>query len=216
MTSTEPKQSITSEQVYEVLKTSIINGDYAPGEKLKEINLSQQLGTSRTPIRQALFKLESEGLVTTHRGQGARVSLITPDNLKHVYECRAVLEGLAAYNAALRIDGELLTQLEECVILSEQYLFRGENQKVIVLNTRFHDIILDASNNPLLRHMLDQIRSQVLRYRNLTSIGGFRSEFPEEHGIILRAIKNRSPEEAQSAMHKHVQKDMEEMLQRVR
>jgi DNA-binding GntR family transcriptional regulator len=206
------KKTNLYEQVYQSIKSSIIQGIYQPGEKLKEIRLAQQLNTSRTPVREALRKLEKEGLVIFYPSQGAEVTPLDEEIITHLYKCRSVLEALAAHQAALTIQLDDLKILEESIILANQYLTSGNLGRVIEKNTLFHDTILLASNNQPLIHLMEQIRTQILRYRTMTSSFGFRGTFIEEHRAILNALTNRDREQAEKLMKQHILDDLNTIL----
>lgn len=202
------------ERVYSTLKEWIILGKLAPGEKIIETKLADALETSRTPVREALRKLEKEGMVVFYPSQGASVTHINTVSLSNLFECRAVLEGLAARGAATQISQNNLALLEESMILAEQFSAKGEHEKVVEKNTRFHDIIVEAGANPILTQMMEQIRTQILRYRSFVSSSGLRAEFSREHRQIYEAIKGRDAQAAEQFMRLHVHNDLNEMIER--
>nr|WP_285890312.1 GntR family transcriptional regulator [Halalkalibacter oceani] len=197
------------EIVYESLKTAIINGEYAPGEKLIEARIAERYNASRTPIREAIRKLEREGLVEFTSGQGCVVTELTKEEIISIYECRSVLEGLAARKAAKMITTEQLELLEENLILCQQFLEQNKPAKVISKNTEFHDTIIVASHNEPLISMMDQLRSQILRYRIFHSNVGFRPNFLDEHTAIFEAVKSRNEDLAEAVTREHYMNDAE-------
>lgn len=210
------KKESLQEQAYRTIKKAIINGDYQPGEKLRESKLAEQLGISRTPIREALRKLEREGLVTYTPSVGAQVQGLKKESIIELYECRAALEALAAKKAAKTITSEQLGLLEESMMLASQYYQRGDLGKTVEKNSLFHDTILQASQSPLLIQLMDQIQVQIVRFRQMTSVYGFRPSFVEEHEDIYQALVKRDGEKAEMLMKVHVEKDLETILERLR
>lgn len=195
------------EQVYCSLKEMIIKGDYLPGEKLKEVRIAEQLKASRTPVREALRRLEREGLVVIHRGQGAVVPELSKQTVEQLFECRSVLEGLAAKKAALLIKESQLNLLEENLILAREFFLNQYTEKVVLKNTEFHDTITQASQNDSLMRMMEQIRTQIVRYRILHGNIGFRPAFIDEHEAIFQAIKRKDAELAENLMKEHCLND---------
>lgn len=200
------------EQVYLSIKQSIIQGEFQPGEKLKEAKLSEMLNASRTPIRDALRKLEQEGLVTVYPSQGVEVAILSRETITSLYECRSVLEGLAIRKAIENMNGDNLDTLEESIVLARSYFDKKELNKVIEKNTLFHDTILQLSKNSPLIQMMDNIRTQILRYRTITSSIGFRPTFLEEHWDIYMAIKEKNADKAENLMKQHVLDDLSTIL----
>lgn len=198
-----------AEQVYLKIKDHIIKGVFAPGQKLTEAKLVQMLNASRTPIREALRRLEMEGLVVSRPSHGVEVTNFTREAMNALFDCNAVLESLAARRAAEMIDDESIILLEECLYLAKTYFEKEQLDKVTEKNTLFHDTIVNSSNNPTLIQLMLQIRSQVLAYRSFISAYKFRATFMEEHWGIFQAIKNRNPDEAGELMRRHILLDCE-------
>lgn len=202
------KKANLYKEVYEFIKNSIVHGNFAPGEKLKEIKLAEMLNISRTPVREALRKLETEGLVEIYPSQGAQVANLNKKTMTNLYECRAVMEGLAAKKAALQISNNELDLLEESILLARQYQLRNDLKKVVEKNTMFHETVMKASQNASLIQMMEQVRAQILRYRMIMFNIGFRPRFLDEHLAIYHAIKNRKPDLAESLMKQHIIDDL--------
>lgn len=214
LTKDEKKKNLY-EQVYVTIKDHIIKGVFTPGQKLVEAKLVSMFNTSRTPIREALRRLEMEGLVVSRPSQGVEVTNFTKAAMNDLFECNSVLEGLAAKKAAINIDDDSISLLEECLMLAEKYFEQDQLNKVAEKNTLFHDIIVQSSKNSNLIHMMENIRSQVLAYRSFISSYKFRSTFMEEHWEIFHAIKNREPEKAEELMKKHILTDCEAIASQI-
>lgn len=204
----EQKKMNLSQQVYLSIKDMIIKGEVRPGEKLKEVKLAGKLNTSRTPVRDALRKLETEGFVVFYHSSGAEVTNLSKTTIKNLYHCRSVLEGLAVRQAVSEISTEDLALLEESIVLAKNYYEKGNLQKVIEKNTFFHDLIVQSSNNEPLIQMMQNIRSQIVRYRTLNGSIGFRPVFAEEHLEIHSALSRRDAELAESLIKRHILGDM--------
>ncbi|WP_170974045.1 GntR family transcriptional regulator [Peribacillus simplex] len=206
------KKANLYEQVYLSIKEAIMKGKLKPGEKLKEAKLSEMLNASRTPVRDALRKLEIEGLVTFYPSQGAEVTSLSKDTITNLYECRAVLEGLATKKAISYMTDDKFDVLEESIVLAKRYFEKEQLEKVVEKNTLFHDTILQSSNNPSLIEMMENIRTKILRYRLITSTIGFRSTFLDEHWEIYTAMKKGEKDFAEKLMRQHVMDDLSTIL----
>ncbi len=203
----EDKKLSLNEQVYLTIKDHIIKGVFKPGQKLVETKLVKLLNTSRTPIREALRRLEMEGLVVFKASSGVEVTNFTKEAMIDIFECHSVLEGLAARKAAENIDDESIMLLEECLFLTKKYFEQDKLEKVVEKNTLFHDTILNSSGNQKVIHMMTHINSHILAYRSFISSYKFRSTFMDEHWGIFQAIKNREPNKAEVLMREHIMID---------
>ncbi|MDO4517623.1 MAG: GntR family transcriptional regulator, partial [Bacillota bacterium] len=134
------------EMVYEELKMKILTGAIIPGMRMMEIELAEDMGVSRTPIREAIRKLEKEGLVTIEPRRGAYASQISTDDMVEILEVRQDLEGLAAGMAATRMNEAQLKELEEVSKLYNKAVVNGNMKSMIKYDTRFHRIIVDSCN----------------------------------------------------------------------
>lgn len=200
------------EQVYQSIKNSIIHGEFQPGEKLKEAKLATLLNASRTPIRDAFRKLEQEGLVDVFPSQGVVVTPLSKETITSLYECRAVLEGFSTRKAIQNVTEQELDLLEECIVLAERYFEKQALDKVVEKNTLFHDTIIQLSHNDPLIQMMENIRTQILRYRIITSSIGFRPSFIEEHWSIFHAMKEGDAKRAEHLMNEHILADLSFIL----
>ena len=151
--------------VFNTLRTSILTGELKPGERLMEIHLADKLGVSRTPIREAIRKLELEGLVTMIPRRGAEVAQITEKNLRDVLEVRRALDALAVELACERITEDELAELKKACENFELETKRGNANQVAQADVELHDIILKASGNERLMQMISKLSQQMYRYR---------------------------------------------------
>lgn len=193
------------EMVYEELKMQILTGAIVPGTRMMEVELAKEIGVSRTPIREAIRKLEKEGLVTIEPRRGAYASQISTEDMVEILEVRQNMEGLAAFFAASRMQPEQLTELKE---ISEHYnaaVQSGDMEEMIKHDTRFHRIIVESCNNKILVQMIEQLQELVLRFRYIYYDNFRRAEnMPEEHQLILDAIESGNAEAARNAADVHI------------
>ena len=193
------------EIVYEELKMQILKGQIVPGTRMMEVEMAEEMGVSRTPIREAIRKLEKEGLVTIEPRKGAYASQISTKDMVDILEVRQNMEGLAAYYAALRMSDEQKKQLGE---ISESYnkaVIENNTPDMIKYDTAFHHLIVEGSGNKMLVHMIEQLQELVLRFRYLYYDDFRRAEkMPREHKAIYDAIFNGDTEKARRAADVHI------------
>jgi len=216
MTIRTPAESIpVRERAYEHLKASILSGRFNPGERLAEEHLAKELGISRTPIREALHKLESEGLIKPLASRGFVASQDSKDDIEELFEIRAVLEGYALRVICGRITDAVLAQLEETVEKAEEALGRHGLDEIFQWNTRFHDTLHDLiTDRRRLYHQMVTMRQYVLRYRKNTlqyPDGGARTV--DGHRKILLALRLRDPDLCERVMREHIQQSKTDALQ---
>ena len=191
--------------VFNTLREAILKGDLKPGERLMELQLAAQLGVSRTPIREAIRMLEQEGLAVTVPRKGAEVAKMTLKGMEDVLEIREALDILACQLACERITGEQLTLLEEKKKAFEVSLKSGNVKEIAETDVAFHDVIYDATGNPKLVNMLNNLREQIYRYR--VEYLKREENYPrliKEHNEIYTSLVNRSKKDATESIREHV------------
>lgn len=191
--------------VFNTLREAILKGDLKPGERLMELQLASKLGVSRTPIREAIRMLEQEGLAVTTPRKGAEVAKMTLKDMEDVLEIRDALDELAVRIACQKITDEQLRQLEDMKELFEKSTQTGNVKKIAEADVTFHDVIYEATGNPKLVTLLNNLREQVYRYR--VEYIKDPKNYPTliaEHEAILESLKNRDVKNAVEAMHVHV------------
>lgn len=156
------------EVVSETLRQAIKDGVLKPGERLMEIQLADELGVSRTPIREAIRKLELEGFVVMVPRRGTYVADISLKDIAQVFEIRSALEELAAGLAAERITPDELEYLERILVEINEYIDNDEFDKIVDADVRFHDVLYHASRNQRLVDILNNLREQMLRFRSIS------------------------------------------------
>ncbi|SFF00762.1 transcriptional regulator, GntR family [Paenibacillus algorifonticola] len=156
MTQDKKKPSLAYRQAYEIMRDMILRGEIAQGTKVVEEKLAASLGVSRTPIRDSIRKLEQEGLIV-----GKKVVTPTEADLRNRFQVRMLLEGHAARSAATFLPDHELAALRECVEIGQT----GELEEIMKANEAFHDIIVKASNNPVMVQIIDQMQSIIYLFR---------------------------------------------------
>lgn len=191
--------------VLNTLRKAILRGELKPGERLMEIQLANKLGVSRTPIREAIRKLELEGLVLMIPRKGAEVAQITEKNMQDVLEVRKALEELSVQLACERITPE---QVEEMKMAAEDFrkvLKSGDVTKIAEADVKFHDIIFAATNNQRLITLLNNLREQMYRFRvEYLKQKECYPQLLEEHDKLIALISGGEVEEACELMGCHI------------
>ena len=191
--------------VFNTLRQSILTGELKPGERLMEIHLADKLGVSRTPIREAIRKLELEGLVTMIPRRGAEVAQITEKHLKDVLEVRRALDALTVELACERITEEELNQLEEARDQFVKMTRTKDANKIAQADVAFHDIILLASRNDRLMQMIGNLSQQMYRYRlEYVKDDAHYEQLIQEHNMIFDAISRRDGQVGAEAIRSHI------------
>lgn len=191
--------------VFKTLRQAILKGELEPGERLMEIQLAERLGVSRTPIREAIRKLELEGLVLMIPRKGAEVAKISENNLRDVLEVRRSLEELAIDLACQRMTPEELLELTKTEELFSQAVREGDAMRIAQTDERYHEIIYNSTKNEKLVQILNNLREQMYRYRlEYIKDADKRQILIVEHEHILRALKAHNIAEAKGAVREHI------------
>lgn len=191
--------------VFNTLRQAILKGELEPGERLMEIQLADRLGVSRTPIREAIRKLELEGLVLMIPRKGAEVAKISEKSLRDVLEVRRSLDELAIELAIQRMTEEDLQKLEEAQKAFRKAVQSGDAMTIAESDEHYHDIIYNATGNSRLVQILNNLREQMYRYRlEYIKDEDKRQILVVEHEQILKAIQGRRVTEAKIAIREHI------------
>jgi DNA-binding GntR family transcriptional regulator len=191
--------------VFNTLRQAILKGELKPGERLLEIALAERLGVSRTPVREAMRKLEQEGLVVMIPRRGAQVASITEKDLNDVLEVRIALENVAIEKACKLITEDELGRLWVAAKEFEKTKAEGNLVRLAETDVAFHEIIYQASDNKRLNQVLNNLREQMYRYRlEYIKDEDKRQILIVEHEHILAAIKARNIAEAKNAAREHI------------
>lgn len=198
-------RSLLTEQVYISLKNAIFSGIFRPGERLKEIELAEKLGVSRTPVREAISKLRLEGLLIPLAGGGVKVVEFTIDEIHEIFDMRALLETYAIQKVVDNIAEAQLKWLEEIVATSEIAYQQGNLERIIELNAHFHHEIIKASRNKKLAEFIASLQNYLHPFRNVSMRHPAEPEISlHGHVEILQAIKERDKVKAWEAMNSHI------------
>ena len=191
--------------VFKTLRQAILKGELEPGERLMEIQLAERLGVSRTPIREAIRKLELEGLVLMIPRRGAEVAKISEKNLRDVLEVRRSLEELAIDLACQRIQEEELETLREAQKEFAAAVAAGDAMEIAQTDEKFQEIIYSGTGNQKLMQILSNLREQMYRYRlEYIKDANKRQILLVEHEQILKALSLRHVQEARLAVREHI------------
>lgn len=206
------------QRVYEHLRGEILEGDLAPGHPLGEVELAERLGTSRTPVREALGRLVSDGLAQQAAGRGISVSPISTNDLVPLFEVREALEVKAARLAARRGDPQAFASLAgDLEALSGQLLHERETDPYFALVSRMDRMIDGAADNPWLVSPLEAVRVQLIRVRRLSAHDPARlAAAAHEHAAIARAIASGSEQLAEAAVLLHLHEALSSALRKTR
>lgn len=194
------------EVVSEALREAIVAGVLQPGERLMEIQLAEELGVSRTPVREAIRKLELEGFVVMVPRRGTYVADLSIKDINEVFEIRTSLDVLAAGLAAERITEEELEQMERLLVEIGEYIDKEDIEKIVEVDTKFHDILYRASRNDRLVGIIFNLREQFTRFRTVSiAYPGRQKNTLEEHRKLLEAIAQRNVDMAQQLAREHME-----------
>jgi DNA-binding GntR family transcriptional regulator len=203
------------ERTYEYLKSAILSGRFNPGERLTEEHLARTLGSSRTPVREALHKLEAEGLIKSLETRGFIVSRDSREEVEELFEIRAIVEGYALRIISERISGQTTNKLRKFIEKSEEALQRKRIDEVFKWNTKFHDTLHGLlKEKRRLHRLIVNLRKYILRHRKETlryPDGGRRSV--EGHRKILMALQLKDPDLCERIMREHIREAKQDTLQ---
>lgn len=191
--------------VFQTLRKAILIGELKPGERLMEIHLAEKIGVSRTPIREAIHKLELEGLVTMLPRRGAMVAEISERGLRDVLEVRRALDTFCAELAAERITDEEKEALSKACEAFEEAVKTGDATVIARADVDFHDIIVGATGNERLVALLNNLAEQIYRYRfEYIKDDTQHPRLVNEHRLLMNAILRNDSFEAGRAAREHI------------
>ena len=201
------------ELVCENIRQAIIDGTFSPGERLMEIQLADEMGVSRTPVREAIRKLELEGFVVMIPRRGTYVADISIKDITEIYEIRISLDVLAAGLAAERITDEELATLNGYLVEISKHVPGMNMDKIVELDSAFHDVLYHASRNERLESIINNLREQLTGIRGRSmSAPGRMVETMDEHRALVEAIAARDVERAQRAARVHLENAEQTLL----
>ena len=195
------------QEATDLIRRLILRGDLASGERLVEERLGELLGLSRTPIREALHRLEQEALLIKRPRGGYEVRPLTAAEVEEAMGVRGVLEAYAAELAARRATPKVMRELDRCLEQFEEALARGDEERLLELNVRFHDLLYQAADSQLLERLLGELKDELERISRV-----MMSNMPaghwsaEEHRAVVLAIKAHDPDTAARLAKEHVER----------
>jgi len=191
--------------VFNTLRQAILRGEMEPGERLMEIQLASKLGVSRTPIREAIRKLELEGLVVMIPRKGAEVAHITEKDMKDVLEVRAALEELAATLACNHVATEKIDELKLANKRFEAAIVSKDVVDIVDADVHFHDIIYSMTGNQRLIQIINNLREQMYRYRlEYVKDARTHSILISEHNDIISKLEKQNVDETKEVIRQHI------------
>ena len=202
------------EHVFDSLKQAIIRGNMTPGEWLVESHIADSLGISRTPVREAIHKLEREGLIERQPRGGFTVLGLTRDDIEETFGIRAVLEGYAARLAAIKHHENELAPLDKKIEEFEKCLQKKELSSLTRINTEFHELLYALSKSPKLVHMINGLTDQIYRFRQIilkeTKMARISNE---DHKKMLEFIRKRDADGVETLVREHIIRGQEMVLE---
>jgi DNA-binding GntR family transcriptional regulator len=199
--------------VYENLKLAIVNGDISGGTRLVESQIAEVQGISRTPVREAIHKLEREGFVVRHPKGGFTVLGFNREDIEETFGIRSVLEGYAAKLAAIRHRPEELKSLEKKINEFQYQLNKNQLKILPRINTEFHDLLYSLSKSNRLIHMINGLRDQIYRFRQMILKEQALAKISnEDHILMLESIRKRDAEGVEKLVREHILRGQEIVL----
>ena len=198
-----------ADQIFEQLQDEILSGKYKKGEILSEAKLSEELGVSRTPIREAVRRLEQERILD-ETGRGIVVVGISAEDILDMYDIRIQLEGKAAARAAKNVTDEQLNEMQEVIDLQKFYTDKpgdvsNKSNNIRDMDSSFHELLYRASGSVVFHDTLSNIHKKILKFRKASVSDKSRAEQSyEEHLAILDALRLHEPELARSRTVQHI------------
>lgn len=201
---------------FERLRSGIINGYFKPGERLVESQIAEEMGISRTPIREAIRRLETERLVVNLPRKGVMVAPLDESQVKEIFNIRGALEGLAVKLAIDNLNYKTVKMMENILEEMQRAIEADDHNKVVECNTQFHDCIIEAAKSPKLSEMLQNIHDQIQRFRHTSLSAEGRPQIAlTEHINILNYVKEKNANNAEKMMEKHIENAGKSLLEKI-
>jgi len=201
------------QHVFENLKHAIIRGDIAPGQWLVESHIAHMLGISRTPVREAIHKLERERLIERQPRGGFTVLGLNREDIEETFGIRSILEGYAARLATVKHQPGELKALEEKIDAFQQCLDNKQLDKLPQINTEFHDLLYALSKSPRLIRMINGLRDQIFRFRQMILKEGQMADISnEDHMQMLALMRQREADKVEQLVREHILRGQDAVL----
>jgi DNA-binding GntR family transcriptional regulator len=205
------ERRVLREEIRDQLIDDILNGRLAPGDRIIEARVAEEFGVSQAPVREALRDLDVLGFVESSPFRGAVVRQISVEELLQLYPVRAVLEGLAAREAAMRIRPAALRKLQKLLETMRSVAAEGDERRAVQTDFAFHLTIVEASENRLLQQIWDRMRLATTTFLTVSKSHHSLSEIAERHAVVLEALRAHDPSAAEQAMRRHIEEPGEWM-----
>jgi DNA-binding GntR family transcriptional regulator len=206
--------NLLKNQAYEGIKERIINLTLRPNEQLVEQRLAEQLGISKSPIREAIQRLEREGLIYSLPFRGGFAAAVSEQDIREIFQLREALERFCIKNACLIFSGDDLKKIRKIISRSDKALQQGDIKEAYLIDIQLHDFLINSSNNGKLIQTYANLRDHLTRYWNIASlISGRVAKSHQEHLLILEAIAQRDESQAEKRISEHLHSILEEFIQ---
>jgi len=204
---------VLTDWVTATLRLAILKGHFAPGEKIDQDLIAEELDVSRTPIREALKVLDSEGFVEIRPHRGAFITEVTEEDIRKIYEARALIEAEIVRRVTPDVPAPILDDLQQCLTCLDGKL--EDREKHVESDIRFHEILAGRAENELFREILEGLNNRILRVRRFAQLqpGYHLMESHQEHCAILEAVRHRDAERAAELMALHLRRSAERICQ---
>jgi GntR family transcriptional regulator, rspAB operon transcriptional repressor len=207
------KSKTIRRKIYDHLREQLLSGEIPPHQHLIEAKIAREIGTSRTPVREALHNLELEGIIESIPRVGYVVKPISEEEFEEICEIRTAIEGMAATWAVKKAHQELIEELTENILISEEKILQGNPKAFVEMDAQFHEIMAGFSGSKRLLELAQTLRRHMLRYR-IQSIYSTDTVLKaiEGHKGILRAIERGDLDEINQAIRYHMEQTKESVL----
>lgn len=208
---------LSKDNTYFELKQKIIDNELKPGQNVHEESLASLLGVSRTPLREAIQRLENEDFLVRQPNGRLKVAPVTVEELEEIFLVRGMLEGHIAKNAAKNATSQDIQHMTAMVEKTNQSLHLGSDKDALPFGFEFHDYLSEISGLHTFERILSQLRDHTLRYCRYVSLHGeWNSQAYEEHSLILQRIADRDEEGAEKVMQDHISNSLATALKRLK
>jgi DNA-binding GntR family transcriptional regulator len=199
------ERRVLREEIRDQLIDDILNGRLKPGDRIIEARVAEEFAVSQAPVREALRDLDVLGFIESSPFRGAIVREVSVEELLHLYPIRAVLEGLAAREAATRIQPAELRKLQKLLETMRSVAAGGDEREAVQIDFAFHVTIVEASGNRLLQQIWDRMRLATTTFLTVSKSAHSLSEIAERHAAVLDALRAHDPAAAEEAMRRHIE-----------
>ncbi len=209
-----PKKQSLSQEAYNRLKELIKNNELLPGTKVVESQIAKKMNISRTPVREAIQKLQSQGFLNKSYTGSYFVVGITNNEIEEIFGIRGVLESYAARLTAEYCKKDELVSLESKIEEYQRYFDQGQFQELSKINTEFHDLLYDLSKSPRLINMINNLRDQIFYFREIILYyPEMAKKSNDDHRSIVEAIKNKDLKRVEHIVYDHIMRGKDVVLQ---